>query len=66
MQRITRDSQDTSVMFRVRVPEKIARDFRIACAVNDDTSQDALLSCVMRYVRETQLPSDMAIGKSQQ
>lgn len=60
------ENQETSVMFRVRVPEKIARDFRIACAVNDVTSQDALLACVLRYVSETHLPSDMTIGKPQQ
>ena len=57
------DSQDTSVMMRVRVPEKIARDFRIACAVNNETAQDALLSCAIEYIKRTKLPKDLAIGK---
>ena len=57
------DSQDTSVMMRVRVPEKIARDFRVALALNNENGQDVLARAVLEYIRSTKMPADLSVGK---
>lgn len=55
----TNDSQERSVFIKTRIPEKIARDFRIALAVHDESVQDVINRAIVQYIKDTKLPNDM-------
>ena len=55
------DSQDKTVFIKTRISEKIARDFRIALAVRNESVQDAISKAVLQYIKDTKLPDDMLL-----
>ena len=59
----TNDSQDKSVFVKAKITEKIARDFRVALALNNESGQDVLARAVIDYIKSTKMPSDLSVGK---
>lgn len=57
------DSQDKSVFVKAKISEKIARDFRVALALNNESGQDVLARAVIEYIKTTKMPGDLGVGK---
>lgn len=57
------ESQDKSVFVKARITEKIARDFRVALALNNENGQDVLARAVIDYIKGTKMPDDLGVGK---
>lgn len=57
------ESQDKSVFVKAKITEKIARDFRVALALNNENGQDVLARAVLEYIKSTKMPADLSVGK---
>ena len=57
----TNDSQDKTVFLKTRVPEKLLQDFRLALAINNETTQDVIQRLISDYIKHTKItPEQLA------
>lgn len=58
------DSNERTMLAGVRLPAKVIRAFRIACALYDTTSQDVLARAVYDFLAASGIDTDKAARSS--
>ena len=57
----TNDSHDKTVFLKTRVPENLLQDFRLALAINNETTQDVIQRLISDYIKHTKItPEQLA------